>query len=1261
MEFTREQKLAFTADRHLVISANAGSGKTRILVERFLQILEHESTLNDNPENIIAITFTKKAASEMFARIISSLGKMIKEEKDSEKRYKFRRIRSRIFQAKVSTIHSFCCSLLRDYAVEADISPNFQELSETDKFLLYRDAKLNAIEDIITEQNNDLSLEFKELLSRNKMYLIESIIDTILANRYEYMQMKELFDEESHNPFEAKENNQIIKSVFDRYRKGILLILNALKNISIEDLTAKEGKDLPIIQSSVLPKAETEINNYDDNPIEALRNCLESMALDKKIGRSLWYKLVTKKTSYSAKEEEQIEATIKLIEKDIKAFNNTSANENFPHLQKAVYHFIDHLLYIADKEKEERGLLDFDDLILRAKSLLSDPNIRDMVMAKVDHIMVDEFQDTNQLQYDILQDLIPELKQYAPETNTKANLFIVGDGKQSIYAFRNADVRVFNAASARIAELNSKKMAAGKLITNMVNFQGEHLDYIDNENNGMLSLNASFRLSPVVAAFVNKICGSIMDTSVSEFEVAYEDLVFAKNSSAIKKEISDRFPHYLFDSPNQIFEADDSRHGSVAFVIHKEEKEDEIEEETESADKLEATKLIRYIKSKIKGKEPYQVFENDTFRNADYKDVGILIRSRSKLSELMNACIEEKVPFVLHAGSGLYQLQEVQDMIALLKFLYNPNDDIACIGVLRSPFFALSDKELYNIYQAEKHDTFWNKAIRYSTNKEATKTFTEAFQYLRKILSVSGRLSPTELISKLIYDRAYFEKISEDKAIDQIKASIEKFVSHIRGFEEKGFADIYDLMQELNLLLEISSDGEASVSSENAINIMTFHASKGLEFPIVALYGTNNKTGRPSSVYFTKNFGVAFKDKRVNEATGLLEPVDNIYTLISRELKNQAEDAEDKRLLYVALTRAKDHLIISANISHTSKKVVTLQSFAKNIFDVLLSENTQDYSGNSLYKTFYESELSQANITKQELSFLENNELNNMLIAYHIPFIYEVEATESSFDIESDINEGEQEESAFIPARYHNEVFSASKIMTYKTDASDYEMKYLVGLSPKEKYFNPNNDKENDELSGNVLGIYIHEAMAKLNSWWQEKQVIREELEKIISVLLKRQKSFSEENLKQVADLCVNIVSTDYIQEHSAQLEEAKFELELNIPIEIHYLTGSIDCLIKDENNNLIIWDWKTNKIAEYSNIESLASHYKHQMSIYAYLVYLINKNQETYTAKLLFTDYVSRSENNNWIYSFEWTKEEIIEVGKDMFNTIVELSNKYY
>lgn len=1261
MEFTREQKLAFTSDRHLVISANAGSGKTRILVERFLQILEHDKANSDNPESIIAITFTKKAASEMFARIISSLGKMIKEETDPDKRYRFRRIRSRIFQAKVSTIHSFCSSLLRDYAVEANISPNFQDLSETEKHLLYKDAKFNAIEDIL-QDDSDLSIEFRDLLNRNKMYLIESVIDVVLNNRYEYMQMKESLGQDGYSIIDAKENKEIILSILSKYKEGIELILFALENIDLEQKSVKKYVNtIQDFQAQILPKAKSILSKYDSNPIEAIRSCFEILNTEEKFGRSYWYKFVGGKVDFSAKDKEILEKTYLLISKDCKAFTNTEANERFAELQRTAYHFVDTLLAIADKEKEDKAVMDFDDLILRAKSLLSDSLIREMAMKKVKHIMVDEFQDTNQLQYDILQDMVPELKDQNSDKE-QPNLFIVGDGKQSIYAFRNADVRVFNAAAEKIAQINSRKMAESKLPTALRNFSGEPLEYIGNENNGILSLNASFRLSPVVAAFVNKICGSIMDTKLSQFEVEYEDLVFAKNSTAIKKEILDRFPNYLFDNPNQIFEADPQEHGSVSFVIHKEEKDGGSEEKKESPHKTEATKLIRYIKSKVNGDEPYKVFEDGSFREAKYKDVGILIRSRTNVSELMNACIEEKVPFVLHAGSGLYKLQEVQDMVALLKFLYNPNDDIACIGTLRSPFFKISDKELYNISQTAKNETFWNKAIIYSESDQTTEHFIEVFNYLSKILSVSGRLSPTELLGKLIYDRAYFEKLADDQAIDQIKASVEKFVSHIRAFEEKGFADIHDLVQEINILLEISKDGEASVSSDNAVNIMTTHASKGLEFPIVALYNTNYKQQKSDSVYFSKNFGIAFRDKDVNESTGLLEPIDNIYYLLNREIKKQAEEAEEKRLLYVALTRAKDHLIISANISYTKKdKKVNLTSYAKSIFDVLLSENTTDYSPNKLYQLFYESEISSTHITRQPISFLENNELNNMLLAYHLPIMYEIEQKEGTMESDELKLQEDREESAFIPARYHNEVFSASKIMSYKTDPHDYEMKYLVGMSPKSQHFNPDSDKENDELSGNVLGIYIHEAMAKLNSWWIDGKTDRQKLEEIIKVLLKRQNQYKEENLSKVTDLCIGIVNTDYIRSHSKNLQEAQFELELNIPIEIHYLTGSIDCLIKDENGDLVIWDWKTNKISDYSGIEELSKHYKHQMSIYAYLVYLLCNEQETFKAKLLFTDFAERSENNNWVYSFEWSREEIIAIGEDLDATVAELSKKYY
>jgi hypothetical protein len=144
-------------------------------------------------------------------------------------------------------------------------------------------------------------------------------------------------------------------------------------------------------------------------------------------------------------------------------------------------------------------------------------------------------------------------------------------------------------------------------------------------------------LSPVVAAFVNKICGGIMDTGISDFEVAYEDLVFGKNSTAIKQEILSQYPHYKFDEPNQIFQADSAGHGSVNFIIHKEEieeKEDDTDEVTDNKTnpyKSEAEKLIKYIKSKVEGDEPYQIFEDNAYRTAKYKACQCLYRKQSTI------------------------------------------------------------------------------------------------------------------------------------------------------------------------------------------------------------------------------------------------------------------------------------------------------------------------------------------------------------------------------------------------------------------------------------------------------------------------------------------------------------------------------------------------------------------------------------------------------------------------------------------------------
>ena len=743
MAFTREQFLAQASDRHLAVTAGAGSGKTSVLVQRYVQLL-----LNGvDSRSIVAITFTRKAAAEMTARVAKVIEELLAKATEASEMRKLRSIRERLTSAKISTIHSFCSQLLRDFPIEAGVVPNFTELTQSEEIVLRERAALDTMEEWLESENpnrEDALLLFRTLGRK----AVQDYLKELLSNSEKLRLLEDVYSHEDDFLFEK-----------------IAAIAREMVDISMRSMIAILTELLSAINLSLLkPKEQTKIGVSINEAREKLYQITEQLSgryslveFSIIIQELLLVKSVffTKENVFRApirnatnetdglKIQSVIQEAASLVnENTVEAFQSAEMDEQLLHLARILFGMAREASMAVEAEKDSRGELNFDDLQLKALTLLENESVRQKLRRKIRYLMMDEFQDTNILQYEIAKRLVSAMELSNTDLiGNSTNLFIVGDAKQSIYGFRGADVRVFEEARKDIQAANRQDIDSGKIHRDISTPNGKIATQA-NEMYGDIRLSATFRLLPAIAGFVNVVCGSIMPSETSGFDVGYEPIVCARHAGKLNP-------------------AD----GSITFLLAEQqyqEKQTSSEEsqpdETENDDSSNEPELLaRYI-AKITSKEtPCIVFDSpEISRPAEYGDIAILARSRNGFESLANAFRRIGIPFVIHSGKGFFSTQEITDVHSYLSFLHNPNDDLSLAAILRSPFFGCSDADIYTIAtsanEKRKILTLWEGLCQLQNNDSINREspIRRAYTLLAEMIPLAPRMPIPSLIRLLL-------------------------------------------------------------------------------------------------------------------------------------------------------------------------------------------------------------------------------------------------------------------------------------------------------------------------------------------------------------------------------------------------------------------------------------------------------------------------------------------------------------------------------
>ena len=849
MNLTDEQyRAVYEYDRNLIVVAGAGSGKTRVLVERYLSLLD---THPDWPLSaLVAITFTRKAAQEMRDRVRQALEDRLSHAADENELEMWAARLASMDSARIDTIHGLCASILRANAAEAGIDPGFVVLDEIEAGILLE----TVIEDTLQQA---LESDDARLFTEYERSQIEAVLRDFAA-----APVPDLPDDLFTQWQSAWE--QAAKTCVERLRTNA----DFQTAVTWEPLHGWPQDDRLYNDIWLSCFGCFDVLADTTRPVSDCLDALNYLANTIKVQVGSSAKWGGKEAYNEAKD------TLRLIRSLAQAALASIGSPPGELEERAVTflplwaRLIQRVQAAYRAAKREQSALDFDDLEICTRDLLvSRPVVRARYQREeFRHLLVDEFQDTNQAQWEIVQALA--------DPHTPGCLFVVGDQKQSIYAFRGADVSVF-----------------GRVRQTLTAIGGERAE---------IPLARSFRShQPLVDGF-NAIFGRILTRDDASPVYAYETGL---------------------GQPMDAHRQSPPSASPALELLLVDTGAESIEPERRSADhnrRWEAYEIARRVREMVEIEQPVYDRELEAVRPVKYDDIALLFQSTSNITLYEDVFKAQDVPFVTVAGRGYYNRQEVWDLLNLLKALYNPADNLSLASVLRSPLFGLSDDALLSLRLITGDDgrpvLLWdalNQPGLVPDDEVPLALF--ARDCLYELAALAGRVTISELLREALNRTGYLATLTGLPDGARRRGNIEKLLSKA---ESSGKITLGAFEQYLSdLSAREVREGEALIEVSGTVTLMTVHASKGLEYPVVILVDASWERGNSgdSVVIGDSDYGLCCKvydeDENKMEAT--------FSYRMAMQLQQMRDEAERKRLLYVAATRAQDYLLVSGQVKQS--------------------------------------------------------------------------------------------------------------------------------------------------------------------------------------------------------------------------------------------------------------------------------------------------------------------------------------------------------
>ena len=819
------RRFATDPAHNVVLEASAGTGKTSVLVERYVNLLRAGVA----PANILAITFTRQAAAEMRARIVGALRRDGAE--SAAGRARWNELRDRLGDVAVSTVDAFCLSLLREFPLEADLDPDFGMADETEIPGLVDESVQLVLDAAARRANRDPALAM--LLSRLGPRRCGDALRGLLERR---LTAGEALRRSLHGAPPDPTGEQACRRAATRIADSLAgLRAEVAPLVDLEDSDAVEAQ----ILASDLRRAPAMVSASP----RVVRAWLERLRTAFLTRQGAPRKRFTRAGADAAARRRYNAAGNRVaprVHEVLQAFDRDINRV----LARAVRTLFDIAVAQYEQVLRSRALLDFSGVLQRAVELLRRMDefarSRFRLESRYHHVLVDEFQDTSRMQWELVSLLVRswgEGSGLVEEAPIKPSIFVVGDRKQSIYRFRDADVATFREATAAIAGLRP----AGDV---------------------RRSIAHSFRAVPELLGFVNDLFAEIGDAAQGSDPFSYEE--------------HDRFP--VAGPPA----GGDALGLVVATGI----------EACANAVAAEIAKLLDGVQVRPgDGGDP---------RGVRPEDVAILFRTRESHREFERALTARGVRTYVYKGLGFADAEEIKDVRALIRFLAQPSSELRAAALLRSRIARVSDAGLLALaggMSAALVDPDPPPAAE-SLDEEDRRVLDLARAGLRDWLALVDRIPPAELLDRVLQSTAYACELRGPNAA-QAQANLRRVRGLVRRIQNRGYATMARVSDQIERLSAGMSN--AVVETVDAVSLMTVHAAKGLEFPIVFLVDLGRGTRlQESPVRIVPDLGDG-------ESLVTVWP----HRSAADEEERRRDGEETKRLLYVAATRARERLYLS--------------------------------------------------------------------------------------------------------------------------------------------------------------------------------------------------------------------------------------------------------------------------------------------------------------------------------------------------------------
>ncbi len=1138
---------------------------------------------------MLVVTFTNAAASEMRERVLEAIYKKIEETPDNMHLQKQTVL---INKCNISTIHSFCLEVIKNNFYELDISHNFRIGDTTEIELM----KQEVLEDLFEEFYLNEDKSFLNLIDTYTNYRGDENLKELILKIYRYIQSFPFPEEDLTKMVERFNLSNSLEEDFSKTIWGKIILEN------VEEIIQENIQKLEVVKSEL--KKEFTLDKYVEiisNDINMLENILKSIHSWDKV-----YELVSnlkfetwksdKKTDCITKENAKnirdiVKKDIAKIKDKIIIYNSNEANRDIFSMYPILNNLKNIILEFSNRyseKKKEKNIVDFNDIEHRALQLLlkkdEDGNYVPTEVAKkyqnkFVEIAIDEYQDSNMVQEYILTSI-----------QKNNNIFMVGDVKQSIYKFRQAMPELF------LGKYESYKLEEEK-----------------KENDNLkIQLFKNFRSRKNILDITNLVFESIMSKNLGDIDYTENEYL----------NLGANYPEFNISNS---YSAGIAELNMIDLAQDEDAENEDISEEPIENTIIEAKFVANRIKELLNSN--YYVYDKKQgYRKITYKDIVILLRSTKTTAPIYEKEISElNFPVFSDTSSEYLDTVEIQTIVSLLKIIDNPNNDIPLVTVLRSSIANFSDNDLIEIRLVDRKCSIYevmNKALQSEDVKNETKQKIEKFfNNIDRWRTKQEYVPLDELIWQIYEDTGYYNYCSLMPNGNLRTANLKMLFERAKEYENASFKGLFNFINYLDKLKTNNGDlGAAKLIGENdnVIRIMSIHKSKGLEFPVVFLCSTGkqfNMQDLNDNILLHSKLGIGPEyinyERKIQYSTLAKEAI---------KLQMRRETiSEEMRVLYVALTRAKEKLIITGiskdlkkqlskfnelvEIEKTSKDLripVSLIKKCKSYLDWL--QLISIYNKDKLKDVLEINEINADDVMKKTDISEENKEIDIASIA------------KEKFDeavikeINNKINwEYENTLATVIPSKTSvtklKELGSVgvvalgdpkSSVLDYQTEGSSAYNKEI----PIPEFLKPQT-----KLTGAKIGTIMHLCLQKLDLRRQYTLgKISEFIDKLVYdkiISLEEAENINKQKLLEFTESSL----ANRIRKAKAIYKEKPFYININAS-EIYgekideniLVQGIIDLYFIDEEDKLVLVDYKTDRV---ESLEELIPKYKTQLDLY--------------------------------------------------------------